>query len=207
MIEASSSQAVIAIDTIRDGVIILKGGGLRAILETDGINFVLKSPEEQQGIVSAFQELLTTADFPVQLTVYSKHANLDSYVTSIKDLKTTETNELLKAQIDDYTKFLGAFTEQYNVMTKRFMVVVPYDTPMLNASLVGKLTSSGQQKKLELTEEEFSRGVAQLQTRMSMVSNSLSRVGLEIKQLDTQALVELFYNLYNPQQKEMTHAT
>lgn len=206
MIETASSQTVIAIDTIRDGVVVMKGGGLRAILETDGINFVLKSPEEQQGIVAAFQELLTSADFPVQLMVYSQHANLDAYVASIRDLKASETNELLKAQIDDYTRFLSSFTEQYNVMNKRFLVVVPYDTPVLNASLVGKLTGPGQEKKPQLSEEEFSRGVAQLQTRMNMVQNALSRVGLDIKQLDTQALVELFYNLYNPQQKEITRA-
>ncbi len=206
MIETASSQAIIAIDTIRDGIIILKGGGLRALLETDGINFVLKSPEEQQGIISAFQELLTSADFPVQLAIYSQHANLDAYVASIQELKTTETNDLLKAQIDDYTKFLSSFTEQYNVMNKRFIVTIPYDTPVLNASLVGKLSGTQQQQKPELTEEEFSRGAAQLQTRMNMVINALSRVGLDIKQLDTRALVELFYNLYNPQQKEITRA-
>lgn len=206
MIETASSQAVIAVDTIRDGVVVLKGGGLRALLETDGINFVLKSPEEQHGIVSAFQELLTSADFPVQLMVYSQHANLDTYITSIRELKTTESNDLLKAQIDDYTRFLASFTEQYNVMNKRFLVVVPYDTPVLNASLVGNLGKPAQQKKLELSEEEFARGAAQLQTRMSMVINALSRVGLDIKQLDTKALVELFYNLYNPQQKEITRA-
>lgn len=205
MVETASSQAIIAVDTIRDGIVVLKGGSMRAILETDGINFVLKSPEEQQSIISAFQDLLTSADFPVQLMVHSQHANLDSYIASIQDLRTQEQNELLKAQIDDYAKFLASFTEQYNVMAKKFLVVVPYDAPITGSSLVGSLTGSSkpQAKKLSLTEEEFVRGAGQLQTRIAMVSNALSRAGLEIAQLDTEALVELFYNLYNPQEKEV----
>ncbi len=58
-----SAQQFVPIREVRDNVLILKDGGLRAILMASSINFALKSQDEQQAILSQFQAFLNTLDF------------------------------------------------------------------------------------------------------------------------------------------------
>ena len=56
---------------IRDGVVILKNGALRAILLVSSLNFDLKSSDEQEGIILQYQNFLNSLDFPVQIVISS----------------------------------------------------------------------------------------------------------------------------------------
>ncbi|KKU43722.1 MAG: hypothetical protein UX61_C0012G0004 [Parcubacteria group bacterium GW2011_GWA2_46_7] len=202
--EKVASQQLINIETIRDGIIILKDGGLRIILEAEGVNFDLKSPDEQSGMISSFQEFLTSIDFSLQIVVRSQVAVIEPYLKKIAERQSMETNELLKAQMADYTSFLDTFIKENHIMTKRFLVVVPYQPAALNQSTFSHLSSmlplSQQQPETNSVNEEFSRNRAQLENRLNIVSNGLARMGIPYRQLDTEELIKLFYSLYNPQE-------
>ena len=203
MPEQGSSQAIISVDTIRDGVAILKNGGLRAVIEAEGINFELKSQEEQQALVSAFQEFLVGLDFSLQLMVYSRRINIDSYVKKIRVLEINETNELIKNNIVDYANFLNMFLEEYRVMIKKFYVVVSYAPSAFKSSAISGLWSGQSQSQQTVSQgEEFQRNKSQLQTQVNSLMDNMSRMGIQPKLLTTEVLVDLFYNLYNPMEKE-----
>ena len=203
MAEQGSSQKIISVDTIRDNVVILKNGGLRVVIEAEGINFELKSPEEQEALIAAFQEFLVGLDFSLQLMVYSRRINIDSYIKKIQALAPNETNPLIKNNITDYTNFLYSFLEEYNVMNKKFYVVVSYAPATIKASMIPGLTGTQTKSQVDVnTEEEFQRGKQQLETRVSVMSDGLSRMGIQPRVLTTEELVGLFYNLYNPMEKE-----
>ena len=203
MAEQGSSQQIVSVDTIRDNIIVLKDGGLRSVIEAEGINFDLKSAEEQQGLISAFQEFLVGLDFSLQLMVYSRRINIDSYIKKIQALAPNETNPLIKNNITDYTNFLYSFLEEYNVMNKKFYVVVSYAPATIKASMIPGLTGTQTKSQVDVnTEEEFQRGKQQLETRVSVMSDGLSRMGIQPRVLTTEELVGLFYNLYNPMEKE-----
>jgi len=203
MAEQGSSQKIISVDTIRDNVVILKNGGLRVVIEAEGINFELKSPEEQEALIAAFQEFLVGLDFSLQLMVYSRRINIDSYIKKIQALAPNETNPLIKNNITDYTNFLYSFLEEYNVMNKKFYVVVSYAPATIKASMIPGLTGTQTKSQADVnTEEEFQRGKQQLETRVSVMSDGLSRMGIQPRVLTTEELVGLFYNLYNPMEKE-----
>ena len=55
---AANSQNLVEIADIRDGIVLLKNGGMCRIVMVGGINFALKSEEEQNVIVSAYQNFL-----------------------------------------------------------------------------------------------------------------------------------------------------
>lgn len=204
MTEQGSSQKLISVDTIRDNVVVVKGGGLRAVIEAEGINFELKSPEEQEALISAFQEFLVGLDFSLQLMVYSRRINIDDYIKKIKALETNETSPLIKNNITDYVNFLQSFLQEYNVMNKKFFVVVAYYPATIKASMIPGLSmnQSGSSSKTDNAEEEFQRGKQQLETRISVIADALSRMGIQPRVLSTEDLVALFYNLYNPMEKE-----
>ncbi|MEK7170475.1 MAG: hypothetical protein AAB767_04265 [Patescibacteria group bacterium] len=64
-VNAKASQDFVKIKEIRDGIVLLKDGGLRAILLASSINFALKSEDNQTAIISQFQNFLNSLDFSV----------------------------------------------------------------------------------------------------------------------------------------------
>ena len=55
MIKSEATQNFVPIQEVRDGIVILKDGSMRALLMTSSLNFALKSEDEQQSIIFQFQ--------------------------------------------------------------------------------------------------------------------------------------------------------
>ena len=64
---SSSTEKFVNIATIRNDCVILKDGSLRAVLMVSGINFDLLSDTEQEVIINAYQNLLNSLDFSLQI--------------------------------------------------------------------------------------------------------------------------------------------
>src|SRR3989344_9131715 len=93
-----TTQEFLEIKDIRDGVITLKNNQIRGILMVSSINFALKSTEEQNSILYAFQSFLNSLDFSCQIVIQSRHINITPYLDIIKKLEEKQENELLKLQ-------------------------------------------------------------------------------------------------------------
>ncbi len=198
------SQQFVALKEIKGGILYLKSGGLRKILMVSGINFDLKSEPEQNLILASFQNFLNTLDFSVQFFVHSRKANINLYLEKMEERKQDEQNELLKIQIEEYIKFVGAFVEQNAIITKNFFVVVPYEpiTLVKNAKgILGIFNLKQKPNAAKIAEEETrAKGnLEQLDHRVQEAKSGLEEIGLRAVPLNDEELVELFYNLYNPQ--------
>ncbi len=210
--EAQSTQQFVDIKEIKEGVVILKNGSLRKILMVGGINFALKSEEEQNIITYAYQNFLNTLDFSAQFIIHSRKINIDAYLNRLAEYREQEQNELLKNQISEYIEFIRAFVEMNAVMTKAFFAVVPYDPVQLPGgkgllgSFKGLVSSVGIGKKPANSQKEenqtFEHHLQQLDRRTETVINGLNQVGLRVVPLNDEELIELFYNLYNPEAVE-----
>ena len=77
--EISSTQTFVDIESVKDGVIMLKNGGLRQVIMVTGINFDLKSEDEQNLIIYSYQNMLNTLDFSLQFFIHSRKLNIDKY--------------------------------------------------------------------------------------------------------------------------------
>jgi len=218
--ESQATQQFIEIDKIREGAVILKDGGLRKVLMVDGINFGLKSEEEQGLITYAYQNFLNSLDFNVQCIVHSRKLAIKEYLEKLQQIETEENNELLKNQINEYRKFINSFVSQNAIMTKKFFVVVPYDPlnlPRLGGKKSGggkgifgflkrKNKTGGENQKPSSEDpvraEAFKHNMEQLDQRISQVISGLSTIGLRSVPLESSELIELFFNLYNPRATE-----
>jgi len=197
--ESQPTQKFVDVKDIREGAAILENGGLRRVLMVSGINFDLKSEEEQNLITSAYQNFLNTLDFSVQIVIHSRKLNIEKYLARLADRHATEGNELLKNQILEYTEFVKSFVETNAVMAKNFFVVVPYD-PIIIPGGGKKLLdvfSFGKAGKVAV-EETLDQKLTQLNQRTDQVVSGLSQIGLRVVALSDEELTELFYNLYNP---------
>lgn len=192
------SQSFVNIEDIKNEVVYLKGGGLRKVLIVNGINFDLKSEEEQGIILGGFQQFLNTLDYSVQLSIHSRKVNTSRYLENINYRKEEEENDLLRIQITEYIDFVKSFVEENPIISKEFFVVVPYERSETKAKMKKVLGSSGTSSEEE-QKEPVEKSLEQLQYRVDQVTEGLERIGLRVSTLNNDELVELFYNLYNPE--------
>lgn len=195
-----TTQAHLPIAEIRDGVVVLKDGTLRKVLLTSSINFALKSEDEQNALISSYVGFLNSLDFPLQIVVQSRRLQIQPYLDKLSVREKEQQNELLRVQIADYRAFVQELVDIGQIMTKRFYVVVPYD-PLSNkkkgffARFQEALKPSS---VIRLKEERFRKRKEDLELRVRQVMGGLQGMGLEVVELDTQSLIELYYAAFNP---------
>jgi hypothetical protein len=197
------TQQFVEIKEIRDGIIYLKTGGLRKILMVSGVNFDLKSEDEQSIILNTFQNFLNGLDFPIQFFIHSRKVNVEKYLSSMEERGLSEKNQLLKIQIEEYINFIRSFVEQNAIINKSFFVIIPYDASSAAKEAGGILSFFGlgkSQKEIATAGEK--QDLEQLGHRVREVESGLEQIGLRIIELQNEELLELFYNLYNPQLTE-----
>lgn len=200
-----ATQEFVAIDEIRDGIIILKNGGLRAVLMSGSRNLELESTDSQNAVINAYADFVNSFDWPMQIIVHSRKMDISPYLATLNEKLKTQENELLKIQTAEYIDFIRNFVTLTDIMVKRFYVAIPFDSiESKTEGPVEKITSlfPKNQKKETLSEEKFNEYQTQLLQRVDHIILALAHVGIKASQLQTDELVELFYNLYNPEELE-----
>ncbi|PIR87849.1 MAG: hypothetical protein COU10_02310 [Candidatus Harrisonbacteria bacterium CG10_big_fil_rev_8_21_14_0_10_45_28] len=203
--EALPTQQFVEVSGTKNGVLILKNGSLRQILAVSGLNFDLKSEDEQEAITYAYQSFLNTLDFSIQIFIHSRKINVEGYIDSLAKLVGQETNPLLKTQISEYREFIRSFTTDNAIMSKSYFVVVPFDVVNLpvKGGKSGFLGIFGKTKprvegKETAQEATLTKNISQLSQRTESVVAGLNQIGLRAVAINDDEATELFYNLYNP---------
>ena len=107
----------------------------------------------------------------------------------------------MKIQTREYIEFVKKFTETTNIMTKSFFVIVSYDPAMIsikNGGPLGIFKKKSAQEELKNKQASFEENRTQLEQRVSVVEQGLSRCGIRVIRLGTEEVVELFYKIFNP---------
>ncbi len=198
----TATQDFVPIDDIRDGLVILKDGGMRGILMASSINFSLKGDDERQAILLQFQDFLNSLDFSIQIIVQSRRLDIRPYIALLEERYKDQVNDLMKIQIEQYIQFIKSFTESTSIMTKNFFIVIPYDAAMMSSGSSRLPFGLGGQKSTASKEEDFEERKNQLEQRMNVVEQGLVRCGVRVGKLGTDEIVELFYKIFNPGESE-----
>jgi hypothetical protein len=196
------TQRYLDIAEIREDTVLLKDGTLRAVLLVSSINFALKSEDEQQAIIQGYMGFLNSLEHPLQVCIQSRRMNIDAYMNKLKEQETSIANELLRAQIRDYMSFVRELVDLGEIMQKRFFVVVPYDGGEEGGKTGGFLSrlrdSFSPALIVSLNAKQFAKRREVLMKRVTNIASGLESMGLQVALLDTQGLIELYYDAYNP---------
>jgi len=196
----ASTQKYVDVKEIKDDVIILKNGSLRAILLVSSINFDLKSSEEQDAIINQYQRFLNSLDFPIQIMISSRKLNIKPYLEILEEKEVQQENDLLKFQISEYKNFIQNLIKVSNIVSKFFYIVVPFypiesreQGPLSKVMAVFNSQQAVAEKKVL-----FETYKNQLWQRADHISAGLSGIGVHVTSLKTEEIIELLYNSYNP---------
>lgn len=200
---APGAQTFVKVKEIKDGTVILRDNTLKSICICSSMNFDLLSATEQEAVINRFQEFLNSLDFSIQIIVTSRHFEIDSYLSQIRDLEKKQTNELLRVQTSEYINFVESFVEFANIMTKSFYVITTFkiaETKEEELDIAGKfknLLAASKKKGETFKEENFSQYKAQLEQRTNLIIQGLQGLGIKAVPLNDEQLTQLFFEFYN----------
>ncbi len=203
----NSTQNALEIAEIRDGLVIMNDGSFRSVVMVKSINFDLMSPQEQEAVEYAYQGFLNSLYFPIQIFIRSQKVDLQPYIAKLDKIRTEHDNMLLAMLMEDYIGYIDALSQQTNIMDKKFYVVVPFFPQMdvqkaLTSSKTFLSGVAGLFSKAEhhvtVNEADLEKAKTELRNRVQAVLAGLQQSGIQGLPLDTQELIELYYDSYNP---------
>lgn len=205
----NSTQNTLQIAEIRDGIVIMNDGSFRSVLMLKSINFDLMSPQEQEAVEFAYQGFLNSLYFPVQIFIRSQKVDLQPYIAKLDKIRTEHDNMLLAMLMEDYLIYIDNLSQQTNIMDKKFYVVIPYfthdesakkalasDSKNFISGLAGLF--GNQETKVVISESDLENAKSELRNRVQATLGGLAQCGVQGLPLDTQELIELYYDTYNP---------
>ncbi len=195
----SSTLAFVEISEIRDSVIVLRESQMRAILAVSSANFALKSSQEQEIIIGTFQGVLNSLEFPIQILVQSRKLDLNPYIAKLKQLEDQQTNDLLRVKMQEYIEYIKEMLHEVNIMNKDFFVIIGYEPITLSEGLFGRFFRAlNPTRIIKQKQEDFVRNRRTLMGKVDQMASRLSNLDLKVNLLNTEELIALMYNSYNP---------
>ncbi len=203
----NSTQNTLQIAEIRDGVVIMSDGSFRCVVMVKSINFDLMSPEEREAVEYSFQGFLNSLYFDIQIFIRSQKVDIRPYIERLDKIRSEHDNMLLALLMEDYIAYMADIAQQTNIMDKKFYVVIPF-SPVPNVQQA--ITQSknffsglaglfkGTEQKVVVNEGDLNKAKDELRNRVQAVLGGLQQCGVQGLPLDTQELIELYYDTYNP---------
>jgi hypothetical protein len=204
---SNSTQNSLQIAEIRDGIVIMNDGSYRSVVMVKSINFDLMSPQEQEAVEYSYQGFLNSLYFPIQIFLRSQKVDLQPYIAKLDKIRTEHDNMLLALLMEDYISYMDDLSQHTNIMDKKFYVVIPY-FPVVDTQkaltqsknflggLGGLLKSKDQH--VVINEPDLEKAKTELRNRVQAVLAGLQQASIQGLPLDTQELIELYYDTYNP---------
>ncbi|MEI7683242.1 MAG: hypothetical protein WCJ24_03010 [Candidatus Saccharibacteria bacterium] len=203
----NSTQNTLQIAEIRDGIVIMNDGSFRSVVMLKSINFDLMSLQEQEAVESGYQGFLNSLYFPVQIFIRSQKVDLQPYIEKLDKIRAEHDNMLLAMLMEDYIQFMGDLSSQTNIMDKKFYMIMPY-FPV--ADVQKAITNSKnfftgvadlfnkKEHHVVINEQVLEQAKTELRNRVQAILSGLMQCGVQGLPLDTQELIELYYDTYNP---------
>ena len=217
----NSTQNALQMAEIRDGMVIMNDGTFRAVVMCKSINFDLMSPQEREAVEFAYQGVLNSLYFPIQIFMRSQRVDMNPYLERLNKIRAGQDNMLLGLLMEDYITFLADISQQTNIMAKNFYAVIEYPDPDEEdikstieqskgffTGLFGLFGSKGKStvpQKVVVDENRLETAKTELRNRVQALMQGLMETGVHSLPLDTQELIELYYDVYNPDTATRQH--
>ena len=169
----------VPIEKIENGVIYTRDRRYVKVVEVVPVNFLLRSAQEQRGIIYSFISYLKIAPVKVQFKVLTKRADIDRHVETVRRELEQETDPHCRMLQEDYLRLIQQLGSR-EAITRRFFLIFEYE------ELPGARRGH---------EEE--EAIASLQTAARTAANYLRQCGNTVimPENEDEATCEILYNI------------
>lgn len=191
--QTASTQAFTQIEDIRDKIVLLRDNSACIIIRVTSVNFSLLSAQEQDSKVFAYAALLNSLSFPIQIVIVSRPVHIMPYLNSIQDLISKTPNPSLRTYMSRYKDFVTSLVQTTTVLDKQFFIVISYSALEGGVGSIVKTTNKSQSQQ----ESFYQDAKTSLETKADSLLSQIHRLSLQAEVLKKEALIKLFYELYN----------
>ncbi len=197
----STTQQFLDIFDITNDLVILKDGTTSLVITVDAMNFGLLAEEEQDSIMYAYAGLLNSLNYPIQIVIKSQTKDVTGYLHLLKEQEDKATSRLQQQRIMKYREFVSNLIRERNVLDKKFYVAIPAKPLELGLVPISSVVPGQAQTDISTVDKsmviEKARSI--LEPKRDHLIAQFARIGLYSRQLETQEIIQLFYQSYNPE--------
>lgn len=127
-----STQDILPVKDILNGVVITKDGRYVKLLEFKPVNFMYMEPESQERLISTFASMLQAVSVNIQFKAISKKADVESMISTVKEIHDKETDassvlrspgtEAMRAKLKKYDAAYKTLTAENAALNKQSAV-------------------------------------------------------------------------------------
>src|SRR4030043_833730 len=198
VIEATTQQHL-EIEDVIDNLVLLKDGSAAMIISTTAVNFGLLSESEQDATIYAYAALLNSLTFSIQIVIRSQKKDITGYEKLLEEQELKTIKPENKERIRKYREFIDETVRQRNVLDKKFYVIIPFYVFELGVTKSASAVVKSGHTNLPFPKEYIlGRAKMTLEPKRDHIIHQLSRLGLRARQLTTKEIIQLFFEIYNP---------
>lgn len=196
---SSTGQANLPIADIIEDIVLYKDGGAAVVMESTSLNFSLLSEKEQEAVIASYAGIINSLSFTIQIVVRTKRKNISSYLEYISEASRKITNPGLVRLMQSYKRFILETVKKKNVLGKKFYIVIPFSSLELGVTKsVLSLAKRGGPLPFPKSYIVKKAKIILYPKRDHLIRQS-ARLGVKLRQLATDELIELFHSVYNPE--------
>jgi len=196
-----TTQDHIDIEDVLNDLVVLKDGSVCCILEVSAVNFGLLSEKEQDATIYAYAQLLNSLTFSIQIVIVSRRKDISDYVKLLDAQLAKSPSPEIQGQLIKYRDFVRAIVRQGNVLDKKFYISIPFSSLELGLGSSLKVLGNRKTPKLNIPKEDIAdRAATNLAPKRDHLMRLMARIGLKARQLTSQEILQLFFDIYNPDQ-------
>lgn len=201
---SSTTQVFLDIHDISNNFVILKDGTVSILLTINAMNFGLLAEAEQDAVIYAYAALLNSLNYPIQILIQSKTKDATAYLNRLKDQEDKVVSPNKKERIARYRQFVSELIKERNVLDKKFYVAVPATATELGLLSVSSVIPGNTKFDINSVEKLvlLEKAASVLEPKRDHLIAQFNRIGLYARQLNTQEIIQVFYNNYNPESYE-----
>ena len=194
----STTQEHLLIADIVDDIVLYKDGGAAIVMETSSLNFGLLSEKEQGAVVAAFAALINSLSFSLQIMVRTQRKDITGYIKYFDEAAGKITNPKLAALTENYRAFVMESIKKKTVLGKRFFTIIPFSP--LELGVVKSAKSVLKRGPLPFPKDYvLKKAKIILYPKKDHLIRQAKRLGLKMKQLTTEELITLYWQINNPE--------
>lgn len=186
-----SVQDLLPLEEVVEGILCLRGGDYRAVLQAQSINFALKSEEEQEAVMAAYRSFLNSLSHPIQMLVRVLPTNIEPYLKGFRTNVTSQANsEAIRRLALDHELFVRRLARERTLLERRFYLVVPSGHGEGEGQAA--MRWPWQRPNRQRDEQQLAIAAARLDARCHELSQGLLSFGVSPRRLGSEELAELW---------------
>ncbi len=185
----ASAQELLPLDDVIGGVLCLRGGDYRAVIEAHSVNFALKSETEREAIMAGYRAFLNAMTYQIQVIVRVLPTDVEAYLIGLRERLSGGASEALRRLALDHESFVRKLARDRTLLERRFYVIVP--TGREGAFERRGVRWPWHQRSLS-RHQNFEAASSQLTHRCQEIAEGLGAFSVVARRLGSEELVQLW---------------